>query len=78
MANAPATSYVSTMPSAATCPTCKKPVEPRAQNRAFPFCSDRCRAVDLGKWLGEEYRFPDRPEEREDEGPLDRDRPLDA
>jgi len=27
-------------------------------NRAFPFCSDRCRLVDLGKWLGEEYRVP--------------------
>jgi uncharacterized protein len=33
-------------------------VAPRDQNRAFPFCSDRCRLVDLGKWLGEEYRIP--------------------
>jgi endogenous inhibitor of DNA gyrase (YacG/DUF329 family) len=32
-------------------------VAPRAANRAFPFCSDRCRLVDLGKWLGEEYRI---------------------
>ncbi len=31
---------------------------PRARNRAFPFCSDRCKLVDLGKWLGEEYRIP--------------------
>ena len=23
-----------------------------------PFCSDRCRLLDLGKWLGEEYRVP--------------------
>jgi hypothetical protein len=21
----------------------------------FPFCSDRCRVVDLGRWLGERY-----------------------
>jgi endogenous inhibitor of DNA gyrase (YacG/DUF329 family) len=33
-------------------------VPPRAVNRAAPFCSDRCRLVDLAKWLGEEYRIP--------------------
>jgi len=27
-------------------------------NRAFPFCSERCRLVDLGRWLKEEYRIP--------------------
>ena len=32
-------------------------------------CSPRCRAVDLGKWLGEEYRVPERVDEREDEPP---------
>lgn len=58
------------MPQPLKCPVCKKPVPSRAQNRAFPFCSDRCRAVDLGKWLGEEYRLPDRsPEEQEDGTP---------
>jgi uncharacterized protein len=41
-----------------TCPICKKPVAPREANRAFPFCSDRCRLVDLAKWVGEEYRIP--------------------
>ena len=51
------------------CPICQKPVAGRAENRSFPFCSTRCRAVDLGKWLGEEYRVPDRhAEDREDEG----------
>ena len=25
---------------------------------ASPFCSPRCRLVDLGRWLGEEYRIP--------------------
>ena len=24
----------------------------------FPFCSERCRAIDLGRWLGEAYRIP--------------------
>jgi uncharacterized protein len=42
-----------------TCPTCRAAVAPRAKNAAFPFCSERCRLVDLGRWLGEEYRLPD-------------------
>jgi len=37
---------------------CGKPVPPRPGNRAFPFCSDRCRLLDLGKWLGGDYRIP--------------------
>lgn len=40
------------------CPICRKAVAPRAGNRAFPFCSDRCRLLDLGQWLGEGYRVP--------------------
>lgn len=40
------------------CPVCRKPARPRAENRSAPFCSDRCRLIDLGKWLGEEYRVP--------------------
>lgn len=42
-----------------SCPMCEKAVAPRAANRSYPFCSDRCRLIDLGKWLGEEYRIPD-------------------
>ncbi len=42
---------------APACAICGKPVPPRSENRAFPFCSDRCRLVDLAKWLGEEYRI---------------------
>lgn len=30
------------------CPTCKKPIEPTAED--FPFCSERCRLLDLGAW----------------------------
>jgi endogenous inhibitor of DNA gyrase (YacG/DUF329 family) len=40
------------------CPTCAQPAEPRPKNAAFTFCSPRCRLVDLGKWLKEEYRVP--------------------
>ena len=40
------------------CPGCGKAVAPKRENMAFPFCSDRCRLLDLGKWLGEECRIP--------------------
>jgi endogenous inhibitor of DNA gyrase (YacG/DUF329 family) len=42
----------------ARCPICNEEVKPRAQNVAFPFCSPRCKTIDLGKWLSEEYRVP--------------------
>jgi endogenous inhibitor of DNA gyrase (YacG/DUF329 family) len=35
------------------CPTCKQPVESTAED--FPFCSERCRLIDLGKWASGEY-----------------------
>lgn len=40
------------------CPTCGKPVEWRADNKWRPFCSERCRLIDLGDWLTEERRIP--------------------
>ncbi len=46
------------MPTLPKCPICGRPAPPRAENRSFPFCSDRCRLVDLGRWLGEDYRIP--------------------
>jgi uncharacterized protein len=51
------------------CPVCKKEIAPRAKNPFFPFCSPRCRLIDLGKWLGGDYRIASRPEENEDEMP---------
>jgi endogenous inhibitor of DNA gyrase (YacG/DUF329 family) len=42
------------------CPTCKSESRPRAENAAFPFCSQRCKAIDLGKWFMGEYRVPGR------------------
>ncbi len=43
----------------ARCLTCRGPVRPREENVAYPFCSPRCRAVDLGRWFIGEYRVPD-------------------
>ncbi len=41
------------------CPTCDKPVPSARPERpkAFPFCSERCQLIDLGKWLNEDYRI---------------------
>ncbi|HEY3449843.1 MAG TPA: DNA gyrase inhibitor YacG [Myxococcales bacterium] len=51
----------------ARCPICKKPIPGPKENEAFPFCSRRCRLIDLGKWLGGDYRVAGKPEENEDE-----------
>jgi hypothetical protein len=32
-------------------------------NKFWPLCSERCQLVDLGKWLGEEYRIEGQPSE---------------
>ncbi|HEX3473071.1 MAG TPA: DNA gyrase inhibitor YacG [Silvibacterium sp.] len=37
------------------CPTCRTLVT--AQDEFFPFCSDRCRLIDLGKWASGGYRI---------------------
>ncbi|MDB4955968.1 MAG: gyrase inhibitor YacG [Myxococcales bacterium] len=43
------------------CPTCKKPAT-KDGNKLFPFCSERCHLLDLGRWLNEDYRVPEAPE----------------
>jgi uncharacterized protein len=47
----------------APCPVCGKPAEFDAKPLG-PFCSERCKLVDLGKWFGEDYRIsePLRPD----------------
>jgi endogenous inhibitor of DNA gyrase (YacG/DUF329 family) len=35
------------------CPTCKKPV--KLEDEDFPFCSPRCRLIDLSKWASGAY-----------------------
>jgi endogenous inhibitor of DNA gyrase (YacG/DUF329 family) len=42
----------------ARCRICGKDAKPRAENAAAPFCSPRCKQVDLGAWLDEKYRVP--------------------
>jgi endogenous inhibitor of DNA gyrase (YacG/DUF329 family) len=42
------------------CPTCGKPFEVAAlaDLPSFPFCSDRCKLVDLGRWIDGAYVIP--------------------
>jgi uncharacterized protein len=40
------------------CPTCRQPAVYAASNPWRPFCSDRCRSVDLGAWASERFRVP--------------------
>ena len=39
------------------CPICKKETVWEG-NHFRPFCSERCRLIDLGKWASEDYRVP--------------------
>ena len=39
------------------CPTCRAAVAKTAENKAFPFCGERCQLLDLGGWLDERYRI---------------------
>ena len=39
------------------CPNCGKEIEDSKQPYR-PFCSERCKLIDLGKWISGEYRVP--------------------
>lgn len=41
------------------CPTCQKSVEWTELSTFRPFCSDRCRLIDLGDWASEKHTIPD-------------------
>ena len=45
------------MPLRVTCPTCRKEADWQ-NNPHRPFCSERCRLIDLGAWTEERYRIP--------------------
>jgi endogenous inhibitor of DNA gyrase (YacG/DUF329 family) len=42
------------------CPICKRPVADEGPDRpaAYPFCTDRCKLIDLGRWLDGKYQIP--------------------
>jgi endogenous inhibitor of DNA gyrase (YacG/DUF329 family) len=43
------------------CPTCKKPSTLDKENISRPFCSERCKLIDLGGWADEQHRVPGEP-----------------
>jgi uncharacterized protein len=50
------------------CPTCRGPAVYGARNAFRPFCSERCRNVDLGAWATEKFRVADAPPSQDDAG----------
>ena len=50
--------YEAPRPVPRPCPVCGKPAAPALR----PFCSERCRQVDLGRWLAGDYAIPGDPE----------------
>lgn len=39
------------------CPNCQKETEYSSENKYRPFCSERCRIIDLGEWASGSYRI---------------------
>jgi len=61
-------------PEGRRCPVCSKATGPetgaagqRKRSKYFPFCSQRCKLIDLGAWLDAEYRIAANEKEEETE-----------
>jgi endogenous inhibitor of DNA gyrase (YacG/DUF329 family) len=53
------------------CPTCDRPVEWTEASRWRPFCSERCKLIDLGAWAAEKHAIPGEAVRPGDTGPQD-------
>ena len=53
-----------------SCPICRRRFEVEKTPSA-PFCSERCRLIDLGRWLKEEYAMPHEAADQEAAGEVD-------
>lgn len=47
------------------CPTCQKSITWSTDNPFRPFCSERCKLIDLGAWADESYAIPLVPKNEE-------------
>lgn len=56
-------------PPLVNCPICNAAAPWSAENRWRPFCSERCKLIDLGQWATEKYRVPADEQEPEDAPP---------
>lgn len=52
-----------TMPKTVACPNCGKRIPWQAESEWRPFCSERCRLIDLGEWLDERHRISEAAED---------------
>ncbi|HWQ37461.1 MAG TPA: DNA gyrase inhibitor YacG [Burkholderiales bacterium] len=51
-----------------SCPQCGTPTTWQQSNPYRPFCSERCKLIDLGQWASESYRIPQAEEEHAKSG----------
>lgn len=51
-----------------TCPSCGEGAEYSPANPWRPFCSERCRTLDLGAWASESYRIPAKADPQDPQG----------
>ena len=54
------------MSSVVRCPTCERSVEWNESSPWRPFCSERCKLIDLGAWASEQHAIPGNEIEAED------------
>lgn len=60
------------------CPICKTILKAAPEKKVhelefFPFCSERCRLIDLGAWLDEDYRVAPPPDEEDEDNTGEKD-----
>jgi uncharacterized protein len=49
-----------------TCPICHAKGTWTPENKSRPFCSERCKLIDLGEWADEGHKIPGDPVELDD------------
>ncbi|MEW5966886.1 MAG: DNA gyrase inhibitor YacG [Pseudomonadota bacterium] len=57
------------VPPVVSCPICGASVPWTGESKWKPFCSQRCKLIDLGQWATEKYRVPAEEQEPDDESP---------
>jgi len=55
------------------CPTCRRVARSVLGDGIYPFCSDRCRLVDLNRWLDGAYQLPADDDDPDEADPPARD-----
>jgi endogenous inhibitor of DNA gyrase (YacG/DUF329 family) len=60
-------------PPIVNCPQCGKIMVWDSGNRYRPFCSERCKLIDLGQWAAESYRIPDNGKQEEEPAKKERE-----